>query len=45
MYIGPFFVVFEELRYFFNYRDEEVKALEPVIEADIAFYRQSKGYP
>ena len=45
MYIGPFFVVFEELRYLFNYKDEEVSALQNTIEADIAFYRQDRGYP
>ena len=45
MYIGPFFVTYEYLQLLAGYRSEEVKTYRYVIEADIAHYRQKKGFP
>ena len=41
--IAPFFVSQEILFFSFGYRAKEIKQLSPVIEADIAFYRQQNG--
>ena len=45
MYIGPFFVAFEIAHFLFGYRSEEIKQLQPAIEADIAHYRLKIGLP
>lgn len=44
MYLAPFFVVFEIMN-FFGYRQADVDKYSKIIEADIAHYRLSKGYP
>ena len=45
MFIGPFFVVYECVRFFTNYRGDEVDSYEGIIESDIAHHRLLSGYP
>ena len=44
MFIAPFFWTFEVLNKLFGYKDAEILEYEPTIEADIAFYRQKRGF-
>ena len=44
MFLAPFFVIFEIMNHF-GYRQAEVDKYSKIIEADIAHYRLSKGYP
>ena len=44
LFIAPFFVSLEMLKTC-GYRKEEIRSLTKEVEADIAFYRLSKGYP
>jgi uncharacterized membrane protein YGL010W len=43
-FIAPFFCSFEILHALFGIKDEEKKICDLIIESDIAFYRQAKGY-
>ena len=45
MGIAPFFVCNEILNKFFGYKQGEIDEYLPTVEADIAHYRQTKGYP
>ena len=43
MFIGPFFVTYEVIKFFTGYKQKVVDGLEETIEADIAFYRLEKN--
>jgi hypothetical protein len=43
--LAPFFETLECLSYFTGYRNAEKEELYPIVDADIAFYRLSKGLP
>ena len=45
LFIAPFFVVVEVANIMFGLKQEEIDKATPAVEADIAFYRLSKGYP
>jgi len=45
LFIAPFFVSLEVLYHLFGYRNSEISVYQLDVEADIAFYRQGRGYP
>lgn len=44
MFIAPFFDMFEVLNKSIGYRQKDIDQFSPIVDADIAHYRLSKGY-